>query len=390
MIWSDAAAERIRMPDAPLFGQLQIAARQPWQPAKRPELEAYIAGLDKDIDAFIKAADTPNVRWYFASEACQWLLDETRRENAASKPVWHVLIPAVMARGWRANADGRPDFDKLLTAWRAGLRYARHIQTSGGAVAYMTNGAVRSIVYVGIRNGLTLGLFNAEEIDKIRALLDAEDGAANLSDAYMFEWMGLLDLIQRLYPGGNYSKLAARELEQTEIAGLDERAFPDANQTALGIDTYFQQFPRIASQPWSLMGVQLAGRAARARVDIAGNNPVLRFYLPDMSYVYEFGMQIETERRAVLLLLALVEQKLKTGSWPVSLDSLTGEGLSVARIDPLTFPLRDFGYRVFKGEPKLYTAGFDGDDDRGDHDPQWSRGKTGKDFVFFPSQQLAK
>jgi hypothetical protein len=254
----------------------------------------------------------------------------------------------------------------------------------------MTNGAVRSIVYIGIRNGLTQGRFDAEQIERIRQLLAAEDGAASLSDAYKFEWMGLLDLLQQMYPAAQFSKSAALELDQTAIAGLDAAAFPEAIDTALGVDTYFQPFVRAAVEPWSLMAVQVADNAERAKRAIAGNNPVLAFYLPPMAMVYDFGIRLETERRAILLLLALYEQKFKTGSWPTNLESLSGAELITARIDPLTFPLREFGYRVFKGEPKLYTAGFDGDDNKGEHDRQWSRGKTGKDFVFYPSQQLAE
>jgi hypothetical protein len=390
MLWSSEAAERVVAPEPAIGEQLQIAARQSWNPSARPELATYLAGLEKDIAAFIEAADTKHVRWHQGSTAAEWLLDETRRENASTKPVWQTLIPAVMASGWRMSADGKPDIDRLLAAWRAGLRYARHVQTSGGAVAYMTNGAVRSMVYIGIRNGLTQGLFDAGQLERIRQLLAAEDGAASLTDAYLFEWMGLLDVLQRIYPTQQFSKTAALELDQTAIAGLDQAAFPEALDSALGVDTYFEPFVRVAMQPWSLMSVQAADAAARAKRATAGNNPVLAYYLPPMAMVYDFGIRLETERRAILLLLAVYEKKLATGSWPISLESLSGGELIAARTDPLTFPPRDFGYRVFKGEAKLYTAGFDGDDNKGEHDRQWSRGKTGKDFVFFPSQQLAE
>lgn len=389
MIWSDAAAERITVPEGKLFGDLQIAARQPWQPTERAELATYLAGLNKDIEAFIKATETPDVRWRLANSACDWLLEETRRETVGSKPVWQALLPAVMADGWRVGADGKPDFDKLMTAWRAGLRYARHVQYSGGAVAYMTNGAIRSIVYLGIRNGLTLGLFDTDQIGRIQKMLQEEDGAANLSATYKFEWMALLDLMQQIYPSQQFSKTAALDLEQKEIAGLDQGSFPEAIPTALGIDTYFQQFVRAADQDWSLMTMQAADNAQRIKNAIADRNPVLMFYLPPMAMVYDFGIRLEAERRAVRLLLALAEKQKQSGNWPVSFDALSGDWVAAARIDPLTFPPREFGYRVVKGEPKLYTAGFDGDDDRGNHDRQWSRGKTGKDFVFFPSQQLA-
>lgn len=390
VLWSSESAQRILAPQPSLNGQLQIAARQAWKPSAWTELETFVAGLEKDIAAFLEAANTNYVRWHQAPRAGEWLLEESRRENASVKPVWQTLIPAVMASGWRSDAEGRPDFDRLLASWRAGLRYARHVQTSGGAVAYMTNGAVRSIVYIGIRNGLTQGIFDAGQIERIRRLLSEEDGAAALLDTYKFEWMGLLDFLQQIYPAHQFSKTAALELDQTGVAGLDPVAFPDAIETALGVDTYFQQFVRVAIEPWSLMAVQAADTAERAKRAIAGNNPVLALYLPPMAMVYDFGIRLETERRAILLLLALYEQKLKTGSWPTNLESLSGAELITARVDPLTFPLREFGYRVFKGEPKLYTAGFDGDDNKGEHDRQWSRGKTGKDFVFFPSQQLAE
>lgn len=370
--------ERFPKPDKTLNRLLSRAYSGPWSSDEMPELVEYIRYVEPFIKDFDQAARVENVQWLFDVEPGGWM---TLKIPSSLVP-FRVLTKINLARAWR---DFQPDHEHanmLLRAWKANFVHARHLErqsfTSGLVV--MAN---RAINYTTIRRALESGALQSEDLRHVLDLMNRQDRQSNPSLGMLFEWAGLLDFLQAVYPDGKCSDDAVERLGQGKFLpkciGFLQ---PSPHTTALKMTSWFKPYVRAARQPWSASALRTMKAHGERRAEIAGSDLILSTYLRGFSGFYSIALRRESARRATLLLLEIHRCHEQSARWPASLDECNLEDLDTLRSDPVAG--RDFVYEVRDGKPRLYSVGFDGTDDGGNHDGRWASKEPGGDFVFFP------
>lgn len=375
-----AAAEdgTFPMPDDTLTKKLRTAARGTWSADEMPEVAAYIESLDPYLDLFAKAAEVDNVRW-FANAT----MAEVWAKEWPSLKLGMPLARATLAKAW-LKSEGKPcQADALLDAWRINLVHARH-QEHNTSVGFPLSLGIRAIVYQSIASALSTGILAGDEYAAVLNCVVGYDQPPNLAEAYRSEWIGLLGLLQELYPGGRFSDAAAKRLGQAQYLPPGGVFLPRPQKTAKRIDEWFLPIVRLAEEPWSFDRMKAAKTLSEGREKIAGRNVLLTTFLPGLSMKYTLAMQLEARQRGMMVTLAVHVFREEHGQWPDTLDACRSH-IEDVRVDP--FSGKDFVYELRDGTPWLYSVGCDGKDSGGKHDPRWARKKPGHDYVFWPTPQ---
>ncbi len=156
----------------------------------------------------------------------------------------------------------------------------------------------------------------------------------------------------------------AMEMGQFAAAGFD-RSVAEANE-------YYDELTRRMSQPYPVAREQISDFEGTLQT---ATNPLLRRLTPSLAHAHFVQTRAETGRRAVRLSTQLRAYRQTHGRYPDSLD-VFGDADYV--IDPFTEA--PFHYQPGDNDFLLYSAGGDGVDDGGVHDP---KAQT-NDYVFWP------
>lgn len=366
------------MPDDTLPEKLRTAARGPWSAEEMPELAHYLESLAPYLDLFAKATDVDNVRW-FANTS----IAELWGEGLPSLKLGLLFVRATLAKAW-LKPEGKPGrADALLDAWRMNFVHARH-QERLMSIGFLFSINIRSIVYESIASALSAGVLAGDEYTAALNCVTGYDQPPKLAEAYRSNWIGLLGLLQELYPGGRLSDAAAKRLRQAQYLPPGGVFLPRPQKTAKCVDEWFLPIVRLAEEPWSFDRMKAAQTLSEGREKITGRNLFLSIYLPGLSVEYTLAMQLEARQRGMMVTLAIHVFREEHGRWPDTLDAC-GSEIEDVRVDP--FSGKDFVYELRDGTPWLYSVGCDGKDDGGKHDPRWARRNPGHDYVFWPVPQ---
>ncbi len=118
---------------------------------------------------------------------------------------------------------------------------------------------------------------------------------------------------------------------------------------------------------------------------------LVEFSTFEKSRLYELLIQMETERRATQCILAIHCYQDKWGRWPLKLEQIDDFLPRALRIDP--FSGKPFLYESKKEKFRLYSVGWDGEDQSGKHHKRWGyefdqQLKVSRfiesDYVFWP------
>ncbi|UCC31447.1 MAG: hypothetical protein JSU86_04055 [Phycisphaerales bacterium] len=376
-----AAAEdgTFPMPDGALKKQLSAAAKASWLADDKPELGRYLESLGPHLQSFAKAAEVDDVRWLYDAEFKSWWFDKW----PLSEPT-RILTKGTLAEAWMTGDSSPPRAGALLRAWRITFCDARHVEYRGGVIPFLLNVAARATIYESIVNALDETVLKGDDIKKTFDCMIKHDRPGDLAEAYRFDWMGVLAMLQELYSGGRFSDAAAKRLGQAEYLPPGGVSLPRPEKTAKRVDEWFLPFVRLAEKPWAIDAVKEAKALDGREKKIFRHNPILSLYLAPLSRTYELGLRCEGMRRGTILTLVIHVFREEHGRWPDTLDAC-GSDIKDVRVDP--FSGEDFVYELRDGTPWLYSVGCDGKDDGGKHDPRWARRKPGHDYVFWPVPQ---
>ena len=137
-----------------------------------------------------------------------------------------------------------------------------------------------------------------------------------------------------------------------------------------------------SSGAWSRGTLRKLEKLESRKKKIAKGNLILSLYLPHLSRTYKMGLCLESGKRATILTVALHQYHHQHGRWPAALGDCRLAGIENVQIDPVA--KQPFGYKLVDGRPVLFSLGFDGINNGGEHDRSWPDDAEGSDFVFFP------
>jgi hypothetical protein len=272
---------------------------------------------------------------------------------------------------------------------------------AGGAVTGQGPTLIENLVGIamqGIATGALLDSFSgaaADQIDFVGLAQRLNEGIAAprpFAESVQFERAMAMDVLQRVY---DYDADAGRYYVSPEgleyansVFGMVGGDVPDgaALEAALGgrgyentvrdLNDYYDRLTNAVAAPFPQAREGLAELEAEiANPEYRARNPIVGNLAPALSRAHTLSTRSESSRRATALVTNIMAYRQEHGSLPESLDAFGDRGFLV---DPFTN--RRFVYRREGDGFKLYSAGPNGADDGGVHDP---RTQT-NDLVYWP------
>ncbi len=370
----------------------------PWRPEDHPSWEASNLAAEDLLERFREAtthtgyctpvvlgADGPPPEDELLANI---MLPQLSRHRAAAR--------ATLADAWRVRGDSVSS-TRMLDALETCLRGADHLDQGATLIEDLVAMAERSEVQRSARWALARGVFSGDELEPVMDTLRTldQDRDENPLRYIRGDHAVAMDLVQSLFshPDPNdergrlggarelFDEESARRLEEN-LAGLGPE---DAGPTIDAIEA----FSRTAAELMSVGYPEVRAADVReATSEHCWATPIVAELIPSLSSYYQRGAREEASRRATQVAYAAHIHRAETGRWPESLDELSGEyGVRMCE-DP--FSGRQFGYRVTADGPLLYSAGENGLDDGGVHNPRWGDAAedlgSSDDYVFWPPQ----
>lgn len=362
-------------PNVELNKALNKASVGIWSEQEIPDLTQYLEKLEPYLLEYTNGKDIYSIQWLCNATG---LWDGPHPNYLVSR----ILGKALLANAWKKISPQKHHPDELINAIETNFQHASHIQKSAGTVAFLMNLGIRSYNYRAIQRGFQTSYLSNEHASHILDILHGRDQPANIVEAYRGDWAGMLDMIQRLFPNGKFSNVAAKTLDVDEFL-LGGLFLPKPQKTVAKINEWFQTAINLITPSCTMAVYHDLHKHDLTKQNVSGRNNLLSLYLPTFSKVYSFCIAIETKRRGTILLVALHKYFYEKGHWPISLDDvllLSPE----TRLDP--YREKEFIYMLRDGKPWLYSVGLDGLDNKGNHDPRamTSNRKVGYDYVFMP------
>lgn len=334
----------------------------------------YLGLVESHLNMLEAGSQERRVQWF--TEFDQALLTWEDPLAKASRSLGTTLLA-------RARLMAEPDGGTaapLLKAWETGLRHADHLHARG-STSGLTSLIYRSYVYKSIRKALEQGLLKESDLSMALHILQEYDAENGMGDLVLFEWISLLDLLQRLFPQGRFSPAAAKKLGQDQY--ISGPFLPSPAKTAQRIERYFLPMMEGCSDTWSRDMLRKLDKLENRKQRIAKGNIILSLYLPSsLSLICKLGLCLESERRATILAVAMHLYHHQHGRWPAVPGDCELENIEKVQIDPVAE--KPYGYKIIDGRPVLFSLGFDGIDNGGKHDRSWPDDAEGSDYVFFP------
>lgn len=362
-------------PNDELNKSLNRASVGPWSEKELPDLAQYLENLESYLLEYNKGKDINNIQWLCNAKGL-WVGPHPNYSAL------RILGKALLANAWKKISPQKHHPDELINAIETNFQHASHIQKSAGIVAYLTSIGIRSLNYQAIQHGFQTTYLSNEHASHILEILQISDQPADIVEAFRGDWAGLLDMIQRLYPNGKFSTIAAKTLDVDKFL-LGGFFLPKPKKTVARLNEWFQPALDIMTSSNSITVYHDLRKHDATREEISGRNLILSTLLPSFSMPYMLNNASETKRRGTILLVALHKYFYEKGHWPISLDD-------VLLLSPETrldhYREKEFIYMLRDGKPWLYSVGLDGLDNKGNHDPRAiiSDRKEGYDYVFMP------
>lgn len=370
--------DRFHFLDDSIKQQLNAGHRGPWSAEEMPELAAYVRELEPFVEEYRRIARVPNVQWLGNLEAGKWM---SYKVPSSIYPL-RILNKVILARAWMDAETITHRAEQLVDAWRVNLAHVR-LSKSQSLIPILIAIANRAINYESMRRAMELEWLQGDDLKRLERILEEDDSLTALRRAVLIDWCGLLDFVQAIHPNGRWSDAAVAAAGQDKILPKGGALFnPSARKTASKLTEWFQPSLSFLNEPWSASVYRKMEAHEDRRAKIAKSNLILSTYLASYSRPYQLALRTEAERRATLLLIAVYLHKHETGEWPESIDELKAGELDSIRFDPVGE--HDFVLGLRDGQPLLYSVGFDGQDNGGEHDSRWAEKEPGGDFVFFP------
>jgi len=340
-----------------------------------------------------------------------WTKDDRTllRDRTFSLAMYRLAVKALLQNAWRMEA-GQVDAEVMFEAVTAGLRIAHQLEHGNNApLNTLVAQALRSLVYKHILKALEESVFDAKQLKKLIQWL-------RLHDREPVEWAGIiswemaqqLDVLQFAYwtEAADVSRVLEPNMQNIEkiqrYLDWQHKKWRELHEEPVDIEQEIhnhdpQEGLRQVVAFWSAMhkltkhrvphtAMKSAEELCREFKHSPETHVLLRQFAQEHVSVYIWIVTCtEASRRATQVICAIHHTKLTTGKWPQSLRMTRPIATTRARTDP--FSGRYFVYRIEKGEPLLYSAGFNGKDDGGKHDTRWGWwGEESKntDYVFWP------
>lgn len=365
------------------------AADYAWVPSECPALARYIEENTEYIDALVRATEIREFR------------DPIKPGTPVTEHICRYIWPsrwaakALLMRAWMKQ----PKQTKALEdAHRDILRARRHIQQTPFMICGLVGMAHGSIVYGSVLRALDAEIITENDCARWFQQIQRDDpGTPSWKKHVLMEWASSLSSIQKTCPGGKHNPEGwkwANEMTGGKGPPTDKELAAymkfDPHESVAVLDAHFEILVAACGGPlrWSNADkLRVESEAYRAK-NLKSLNALAAFFVPNATRGYELCVRVEAERRGTLLTLAIHAHHAKHGKWPLDLgkiDAAMGlKNLKALRVDPFTG--KRFLYKLKDGQPLLYSAGADGDDDGGTHHPKFGENGEGGDYVFWPRQ----
>jgi hypothetical protein len=374
----------------------------PWKPEDHPEWERTHQNVRLMLGQFRDASRHADYALNFKRPGDS--ADPTVEDRLMVNMLLPTLGPqreaarAVLADAWRAP-DGKVDSDRMIDAFETVLRSAEHLTRGSTMIESLVGLSLRQLTDTQARWALeheifdekqlakalnTLRRFNPEPEDPMR-YIRGEHAAALDATQYIFGGPGPNGELQADPDRAEYlnNMVGEPSVAKQDFVGLDK---DDARAAVDAFNGYYRELTdqmRIGYPDVRAADIE----ATYERY--ADMSPLTKLMMPALSRYHHLRGRAHASRRATQLTYAVHLHHARTGAWPKSLDELPEDLSRTIRTDP--FSGRDFGYRLSKDGPVIYTASENGLDDGGVHSPRWADGEDRRDtdsddFVFFPPQ----
>ena len=350
-----------------------------WQEDGPGTLPQWIRANQHCLRLFTAATRVPQCYFRRSSES-GLLIDALYPHMVEVRNVAKVL--AVRARLRLADGNVSGALDDVCTI----LRAARHLRAHPSLLEYLSAYGISRLAYETLWAFPTLATRRLD-YDNIFKRLRSEDPKppAPLSQLRI-EKVRFWDTLQRPPERQQDPLLKTRADLEIALAQLEEiyapydRFFVEKYTEARKLNDKMQEeFENIRVQ--IVPGRE--GEAIRASVRLLASITHLAVWQASV-----FHRQLQTQRNATRVILAMHAFKAKHNRWPQTLSEATPGNLGQFRADP--FSGQDLRYRIDGGKPLLYSVGRDGEDDGGRWPREQGKIKRGwredGDFIFWPPQ----
>ncbi len=374
----------------------------PWDPAEHPEWEASNQAVRGLLERYREASKhegyaAPVETFGDATDSLpdgQELLLEMMLPSLAPH---RSMIKATLADAWRMQ-NGKVSSERMLEAWKTALRASRHVSRGATLIEDLVSVAGRALVQKTARWALKHDVFSGDELETALETLrkydlDDWDPVHSLRGEHGFA----MDFTQYLFtpptPDGKprLNMERARAVMEANWTGaeapprFEQMSAEDAYATIEAFDNHYRELGE--QMRIGYPDVRTEDLEATEEKHLH-TSPVTETFLPSLSRYYKLRTRLETSRRATQLAYATHLFKARHGRWPDSLDELPADYGPDVRIDPFTGD--DFGYRLTRDGPVIYSLSENGLDDGGVHSPRWDdelgNDAGSDDHVFWPPQ----
>lgn len=269
-------------------------------------------------------------------QVCDWGLES---EMGPATPIAHVAKARALARlnalaGSRLAAQGK--ITEALQTWTAGLRFAQHLGQDGTLISVLAAKAAlssdfRAMVNLTSRNppdaaalthiGRIARSFPPYPLDWSRAMLTEADAAAIM----------LKQVAESKEPEKTYELMFGEKKSRDEFKELVK----DAPRSRAELQRIFGEAASDFRLPYTQAHPALQNLQRRLKTSTAMSQQVV----PNLSRINEERARLETDRAALIALVALQEYRRKNGRVPSSLagldapnDPFSGQPFSLIRV----------------------------------------------------------
>ncbi|WP_435008405.1 hypothetical protein P12x_005619 [Tundrisphaera lichenicola] len=300
------------------------------------------------------------------------LIDTPLPETQAARTAARLLAADAAVRDHFGDPDG------ALDSCRAILGVGRSIGDEPFLISQLVRIAIGVVAMQSSRRVLAQSEPSDEALARLQDLILDEFDQPLLLDALKGERAILIEVIRRI---------ATNEIPISALSSDSSKADPRErktvtapwgrimyeNQMALGLE-WMNQAVDIARQPPSARPPLV--RQLEAEVDRVRRSWQLHFntatlpvlMIPALSASYTAHSRYLAELGSTAILIAAERHRLKTGSWPDSIESIDPEILPDPPVDP--FSGQPFRLLREGGQFLIYSIGANAQDERGDYQPK--------------------
>ncbi len=373
-----------RMPDDVSNEYKNLPTHSPWQSSDYPKFAKWL----EEVEPLLQAYTEGTKHKFFAQPLndAKTLFD-VRSVLAPNRELTRALV----TKSWQA--DKKIDGDLFAKNMMYVIRHANHLGQGLKFIDQVTFFSLKKMAYGHIIGGIRADLFSEKELNDLQTELQKEDYqnlATHCGRLFMTELAGLYDLIQGCCTEKDQLK---NQFSRTAITANKKQiveAITDAQ-----MEQMLKEEPSVLCRQAKDYWIDMAQQCTTDlpfNVDLLVKNstyrPLIessvffRMQLAPPDSMFEGVFSTETQRRGTQLLLSLVIQKKKVGSWPTSLDTISPPLDKTIRTDPRSG--KDFIYKVTGDQMTLYSVGKDGVDNGGKVLGDNYSDKDGEDLVIWP------